>query len=355
MTGVFLHLLLFPVYLVSLLYCTLVKIRIWLYSSGLFEIRKAAGRVISIGNLTVGGTGKTPTVDLVARRLRDKGLNVAVVSRGYGGKSRADAGVVSNGEELLMSSCDAGDEPYMLARKLKDVPILVGSNRFDVCSHASAEFATDCFILDDGYQHIGLKRDVNILLIDGELVFGNGFIFPRGPLREPISGIKRADIVLINKAPKKGNDGILSLIEREKPGLPVFKSSYLPEALVSLGSGAETELDKLDGARVCALSAIADPSSFSSLLVSLGAEVVMESIFADHHSFADADIQRVLKEAGHKDISMIVMTEKDAVKMEGLHIDSEIPIFFLGITLDMEGQEDLFIDTIKARMKTGIN
>ncbi len=353
--GVFLHIVLLPLYLVSLLYFALVKIRILLYSCGVFETKKAGCKVISVGNLTVGGTGKTPTVELIARKLLDKGLKVVIVSRGYGGKSTVDAGVVSNGKEILMTPAEAGDEPYMLARKLKGIPVLVGSNRFKVCSYAIAEFAPDYFILDDGYQHIRLKRDVNILLVDGELGFGNRFIFPRGPLREPISGINRADIVLINKSPKKGSEELLFLIEKEKPGLPIFKSSYRPETLLSLEGGAEVDLDKLDGACVCALSAIADPSSFSSLLISLGAEVRMDAVFADHHSFVASDIKTVLKEAGQLEISMIVMTEKDAVKMEGIDIVSEIPIFYLAITLDMERHEDAFIAKIKARAEAGIN
>lgn len=355
MTGVFLHIVLLPLYLTSLLYCALIKLRLSLYSHRVFETKKVGCKVVSVGNLTVGGTGKTPTVDLIARKLRARGLKVVVVSRGYGGKLRAEVGVVSNGQELLMSPAEAGDEPYMLAKKLRDVPVLVGSNRYKVCSYALKEFAPDYFILDDGYQHINLKRDVNILLVDGELGFGNSFIFPRGPLRESISGINRADIVLINKTPKKGNDELISLIGKEKPGLPIFKSSYLAETLVSLDGDAEVGIDKLDGARVCALSAIADPSSFSSLLISLGAVVEMDRIFADHHSFTVDDIETILKEAGQQDISMIIMTEKDAVKMEGLDVVSEIPIFYLAITLDMQRQDDPFIETIISRAETGIN
>ncbi|MDT8317979.1 MAG: tetraacyldisaccharide 4'-kinase [bacterium] len=355
MTGVFLHILLLPLYLISLLYCALVKLRILLYSCGIFETRSAGRKVISVGNLTVGGTGKTPAVELIVRKLLARGFKVVVVSRGYGGKSRAEVGVVSNGQKLLMSPAEAGDEPYMLARKLRDVPVLVGSNRFKVCSYALTEFDPDYFILDDGYQHIQLKRDVNILLVDGELGFGNRFIFPRGPLREPLSGMNRADIVLVNKFPKKGNAELVLRIEKARPGLPVFKSSYRPEALVSLNSREEAGIDKLDGARVCALSAIADPSSFSSLLISLGAVVQMDRIFADHHRFTVDDMEKVLKEADQQDVSMIIMTEKDAVKMEGLDIVSRIPIFYLAITLDMGLQEDSFIETIKARAEAGIN
>lgn len=353
--GVFLHVILLPFYLVSLLYSVLVKLRILLYSFGAFEIKRVGCKVISVGNLTVGGTGKTPTVELIARKLRDKGLKVVIVSRGYCGKSKAEVGVVCDGQELLMSPDEAGDEPYMLAKKLKDVPVLVGSNRFTVCSYASTRFDPDYFILDDGYQHIKLKRDVNILLIDGELGFGNGFVFPRGPLREPMAGINRADIVLINKSPKQGNDELLARIGKVKSGLPVFKSTYRPDNLISLDSPEEIDINRLDGARVCALSAIADPSSFTSLLISLGAEVQMDRIFADHHSFTLEDIKTILKEAGQQDISMIVMTEKDAVKMEGLDLVSEIPIFYLPITLDMQRQDDIFIETIKARAEAGIN
>ena len=353
MTGAFLHIILLPVYLISLVYCALIKLRISLYSRGIFKIKSVACKVISVGNLTVGGTGKTPTVELIASKLRDKGLKVVVVSRGYGGKSTAEIGIVSDGHQLLMRPADAGDEPYMLARKLTGVPVLVGSDRFNVCSYALRRFDPDYFILDDGYQHIRLKRDVNILLIDGELGFGNRFIFPRGPLREPLSGINRADIALINKSPKKGNDGLLSLIKREDSGLPVFTSTYRPEILISLDGLQKVGLDKLDGARVCALSAIADPSSFTSLLISLGAKLQLGRIFADHHSFSLDDIKAVITDAARGGVSMIVMTEKDAVKMEGLDVSSEIPIYYLAIRIDMQRHEDAFIEEIIMQAEKG--
>lgn len=353
--GVFLHVILLPLYLVSLLYSALIKLRIFLYSRGIFKMKRVGCKVVSVGNLTVGGTGKTPTVELIARKLRDEGYKVVVVSRGYGRKSTAEIGVVSDGQELLMSPLEAGDEPYMLAKKLRDVPVLVGSNRFDVCSYALTRFDPDYFILDDGYQHIRLKRDVNILLVDGELGFGNGFVFPRGPLREPIAGVNRADIVLMNKTPQHGNDELLSQIGKAKSGIPIFKSTYRPESLIALDSFEEVDINILDGTRVCALSAIANHSSFRSLLVSIGADVQMDRIFADHYSFVPDDIKTVLKEAHQQDISMIVMTEKDAVKMEGLDLVSEIPIFYLSISLDMYREDDIFIETIEARAEAGIN
>lgn len=347
--GFFYQVLFSPLYLLSLLYGTVVRVRLALYSSGLLKGGRLECKVISVGNMTVGGTGKTPTVEFIARNLQDRGLRVAILSRGYKRKGKG-IGVVSDGKTILLGPEDAGDEPYMLARRLKRIPILVGSDRHELGRYAMNSFPLDVIILDDGFQHLKLNRDLDILLVDGEKGFGNGYLLPRGPLREPLSGIKRAGIVLINKAYPE-NSEIVDSIKKAHPEPALFKSSYRAEQLVSLWSGEITDLGRLSGARVMALSAIANPSSFLSLLSSLGGKMVSEVSFPDHYSYTARDLEVIIEKARVAGADFIVTTEKDAVKLGQLDQKIDIPIYYLEIGLDMKGEEKRFIDAVIARIQ----
>ena len=342
--GFFLKILLFPLYLLSLIYYIAVNIRLFSFRAGLLKAGRLGCKVISVGNITVGGTGKTPTVELIATRLKEKGLKVAILSRGYKRKGKG-TGIVSDGERILLGPDEAGDEPYMLARRLKNIPVLVGSDRYGVGRYAMERFPLDVIILDDGFQHIRLKRDLDVLLMDGEKGFGNGYLLPRGPLREPLSGIKRAGVVLINKASAK-SVGIADHIMKIHPGPPLIKSSYKAERLVSLWSGEQAGLERLSGGKVMALSAIADPSSFLNLLSSLGGEIVSDVSFPDHYSYTSGDLKDIMKKAGPAGAGFIVTTEKDAVKLEQLEPRTDIPIYCLEIGLDMHGDEQRFMDAV---------
>lgn len=342
--GFFLKILLSPLHLLSLIYYIAVNIRLFSFGAGLFKATKLGCKVISVGNITVGGTGKTPTVELLATRLKEKGLKVAILSRGYKRKGKG-IGIVSDGERILLGPDEAGDEPYMLARRLRNIPVLVGSDRYRVGRYAMERFPLDVIILDDGFQHISLKRDLDILLVDGEKGFGNGYLFPRGPLREPLSSIKRAGIVLINKASAK-SVGISDRIRNIHPEPALIKSSYKGERLVSLWSGEQASLERLSGGKVMALSAIADPSSFLNLLSSLGGEIVSDISFPDHYSYTSGDLKDIMEKARRAGAGFIVTTEKDAVKLEQLGARTDIPIYCLEIGLDMHGDEERFIDAV---------
>ncbi len=344
--GFFYQVLFSPLYLLSLLYGTAVKVRLALYSSGMLKAGRLGCKVISVGNITVGGTGKTPTVEFIARNLQERGFKVAILSRGYR-RAGKGIGIVSDGRHILLGPEEAGDEPYMLARRLKTVPVLVGPDRHELGRYALERFPLDVIILDDGFQHIRLKRDLDVLLVDGEKGLGNGQMLPRGPLREPVSGIKRAGVVLINKASPE-SAGIADSIMKIHPVPALFKSCYRAERLVSLWSGEKTGLERLSGSKVMALSAIANPSSFLNLLSSLGGTVVSDCSFPDHYSYSLKELEEVIDKARVAGADSIVTTEKDAVKLGHLDPRMEMPVYYLEIGLDMHGEEQRFMEAIIA-------
>ncbi len=344
--GFFCRILFYPLYLLSILYGAAIRIRLALYSSGLFKAREIGCKVVSVGNITVGGTGKTPTGEFIARRLNERGVKAAILSRGYKRKGKG-IGVVSDGHQLLLGPEEAGDEPYMLARRLKNVPVFVGADRYEAGRYALERLPLDVIILDDGFQHVRLKRDFDILLVDGEKGFGNAHLLPRGPLREPLTGMKRADIFLITKA-SSDTGRIADSITDKQPEAAVFKSSYRPERLVSLRDGAKTGLDAISGHRVTALSAIANPSSFITLLSSLDCTLVSEISFPDHYSYTAKDMEGVEKKARAAGAEFILTTEKDAVKIERFKDKMGMPIYYLEIGLNMNGNEERFINAILA-------
>lgn len=346
--GFLYRVLLSPLYFISLLYGAAVKIRLALYSSGFLKTRVIGCKALSVGNITVGGTGKTPTVELIARRLQERGLRPAIISRGYKRKGKG-IGIVSDGKDLLLSPAEAGDEPYMLARRLRNVPVLVGADRYALGTYALERFPLDVLILDDGFQHIQLKRDLDILIVDGEKGFGNSRLLPRGPLREPLSGIGRSGLVLINKTSTADTEIIGAIIKNHTEPV-LFKSRYRAVSLVPLHSGEKKDVDLLSGAKVLALSAIAVPSSFLNLIYSLGAKIVSEVSFEDHHSYTPGELKTVRERAKMDGAEFVVTTEKDAVKLEQIDSNNDIPIYYLEIGLDMNGKEKEFIDSVISRI-----
>ena len=298
-----------------------------------------------MGNITVGGTGKTPTTELVALGLQKRGFKTAILSRGYKGKKDSDVNLVSDGDKIYLGPQVAGDEPYMLAKRLKGIPVVVGSDRYKIGQFAEEKFDLDALILDDGFQHIRLHRDLNILLVDGKRGFGNGFMLPRGPLREPLSAMQRADMILMNKADSL-LPGLEESIKKISSSKEYFKSHYEATRLLSLWEKAESPLNIISGAKVIALSAIATPSSFTNLLSSMGGTVVSEVSFSDHHHYEQKDLDVAVEKAKNSGADFIVTTEKDAVKLSQLKEEKDLPIYFIEIALAMAGGQENFINSI---------
>lgn len=325
-----------PLYLLSILYGIGVRLRFLLYCIGVFKTHRLDCKVISVGNITIGGSGKTPMAIYLAKRLLERGKKAVILSRGYKGKIK-DAGVVSDGKDILLGPEDAGDEPHLMAVKLKTVPVIVGRDRYTAGMYAVERFKPDIIILDDGFQHIRLARDMDIALIDLRRGFGNGHLFPMGILREPLSGLRRASLIML-----KGSNPPVSPFEKggfnegRMGGFncQTISFSYKAKEVSSLFDGS---ILNLKGKKVIALSGIADPKSFSETLKELGAIVIEEIVYPDHHFYTSDDLKKIKDTASEAEI--IVTTEKDGVKLKRLSI-KDLPIYTIAIDVDIENTKN---------------
>ncbi len=329
---------LIPLYLLSFPYGWAVRLRVLFYSLGLFHTKRLPCPVISVGNMTVGGTGKTPLVMTLAQGLMDRGIPVAILSRGYKGK-KTSGPVVSDGKMVFLSPEESGDEPFLMAKTLKGIPILIGKNRFINGQIALRQFGVTGLLLDDGYQHLPLHRDLNILLIDSQIGFGDHHLLPRGILREPLAHIRRADLFILTKV---GDPETCQSLEAKLRGLQpssqVFHSHYEPLGLIGPEEEWE-ELHSLKGKKVLAISGIVNSNYFSSLLRKCGAEIVREVIFPDHHLYTVRDFTSLGKK--NEKVDWVVTTEKDMVKLKGLDIH-HLPIRALRIAVRIWEEEEFY-------------
>lgn len=307
---------------------------------GLRSRKRLPVPVISIGNITVGGTGKTPTTLSVCEGLVSRGWKPAVLSYGYGGALKGKFSVVSTPEATVLSPRDAGDEPAMLAARLRGVPVLVGKHRYESGMYAVREFGSNVLVLDDGFQVWKLHRDLDIVLVDGVAPFDNGRTLPAGKLREPTSALRRAHCIVVTglEPGQESLAAISSRISRIAPGVAAFSARHSPHALYAVEGGAEIGLESMRDQRVFAVSAIAHPASFERTLADAGAVIVGSERYLDHHLYTQEDVAGIEKKTRECGAEFIVVTEKDRVKLEGMRM--EMPFLSLGTRLlnsDEEG------------------
>jgi tetraacyldisaccharide 4'-kinase len=327
--GQWWNLLLFPLVCVSWIYGVVIWVRQIFYRRGLFKTRQLPCKVISVGNITLGGTGKTPLVIALAKELLKRGITVGILSRGYKGERERLGGVVSDGTRIRMTPTEAGDEPFMMARQLSGVPVVVGKKRYAMGIDAHERFGMDCLILDDGFQLLAIKRDLDIVLVDARRRFGNGRLFPRGPLREPLRCLRRASMLVLTKAESSPTQAMLeATVRHHAPTASLYHSRYKPAFLLEAATGKRVSLQSVFGRRVFAFAGIADPVYFVYLLRELGADVVRENYFPDHYNYQLADLS-MLREQG-KTVDLVITTEKDFVKLQRLPLQ-DIPLYILGI------------------------
>lgn len=343
--------LLAPLSLLALLYGWVVRTRIFFYRKGVYRTHSLSCKVVSVGNITLGGTGKTPFVILLAEMIRDKGYRTAVLSRGYKGKYAGLYGVVSDGEKTLLDAVQAGDEPYLLAQKLKGVPVVVGKKRWISGRFTLDRFKPEVVILDDGFQHLALKRDINILLLDSVHPFGNGKLFPRGELREPLTQMGRADVLILTKA--EGNDIINNLGKRLMnfpKGVPLFWVHYQPQEVRVWGEQKGRDALILRGRKVLAFAGLARPFSFKKTLSSLGAEVLKFEVFPDHYPYRPGDLERLSREALRSGAEAMITTEKDMARMR-FPPPPSLPLWTLAVSHEFQGNEGpLFAEFLFRRL-----
>jgi tetraacyldisaccharide 4'-kinase len=305
-------------YCASLPYGAIMRCRAALFSLRLLRRTALPCKVVSIGNITLGGAGKTPAVIALARLPTMRRKRAVVVSRGYGRKNESEILVVSDGRSILESARTGGDEPVLIAMRAEGTPVVVGSDRAEAARLALARFAPDCVILDDAFQHLKLGRNLDIALVDATDPFGNGRLFPAGILREPVSALKRAHAVLITHADEARDlEGLKGAIRRHTAAR-IFTSRHIPLDLTGSSSLASLPLTTLRGVKTLAFSGIARPSSFVALLKSLGADVVAELVYPDHYEYLKRDLDELGGRAAAAGAALIVTTEKDLVKIGAL-------------------------------------
>ncbi len=323
--------------LLSLLYRTIISLRGLLYRGHILSSRTLPCKVVSVGNITLGGTGKTPMVIFLAGMLREKGRHPVVVSRGYGRRDESETIVVTDGRSIQTDAHTGGDEPVLIGSKLSDVPVVVGGNRYAAARSALELFHPDTVILDDGFQHLRLRRDLDIVLIDATDPFGNGRLFPAGILREPASALRRAQTVVITRSDQAASlDALKTAISRITTAR-IFTSTQQPVDLVGYHTVDPKPLTVLRGTRVVAFCGIARPAGFLAMLRSLGAIIVSEHYYPDHHQYAKSDLVQFYKMAADHRSHMIITTEKDAVRLRQLSPEG---IWALRIKLAVVEQEE---------------
>lgn len=296
-----------PLALAALGYSAGAALHRWVYDAGLRSRAKLDARVVSVGNLAVGGSAKTPVAAFLARELRARGRKVALLSRGVGGRRAREVNVVSDGERVLAAPADVGDEPCLLAASAPGVPVLAGVRRTALGLRAIAAFGAEILVLDDGFQHHPLARDLDLVCLDARLGLGNGHVLPRGPLRESVRALTRAHALIWTRATAR--DPQPPGHERLPPGLPQFRVGVAKLGLRPVGGGERAPLARLRDARVGLLAAIARPDRLARDLAELGAEICARRTFADHHAYSPADLR------GLDPGLLWVTTAKDAVKI----------------------------------------
>jgi len=339
-----------------------IKTRRFLYNMRILRESTLGVQVVAIGNLTVGGTGKTPVVEKFARELKDEGRNVAILSRGYRSKPtplhqrllnklllREDTTpprVVSDGKSLLLDSEMAGDEPYMLASNLKDVVVLVDKDRVKSGRYAIEKFGCDTLLLDDGFQYWKLRgRRHDIVLIDCQQPFGTQRLLPRGTLREPPSHLARANTIFITKS--DGNTAELrEQLSRYNSAAAVIECIHHPMYLEDVFTGQRFGIDFLKGRKVASLSGIAQPESFEQSLTSLGGELVYSKRFADHHRFTQQEILNVINRSKKRQADTIITTQKDAVRFPKID-RRDLPIYFMRVEIKIISGANDFQDCVR--------
>jgi tetraacyldisaccharide 4'-kinase len=340
-TGLGLRFLLLPLAALEILYRAVVALRARLYRAGWFRVARAPLPVISVGNLAVGGAGKTPIAIFLARRLLSRGVRVAILSRGHGREGKGEV-LVADGERVLASAIEGGDEPVLAARRCPGALVLVGRDRVRLARRA-AELGAELLLLDDGFQYLALHKDLDLVVLDGGSPFGNRRLLPRGPLRERPQALARAHLCWISKVDEGSEAAIerAARIAESYTGSSPIRSRYRANGVVRADLSTEVGAAEWKGARVLLVAGLARPASFRRTVRSLGMEIVDEALFPDHHRFSDREVEALFARAGRLGASRLVCTEKDAVRLPP-ELGSDPRVLVVRVEVEIvEGEERL--------------
>ena len=319
-------------------YRGLLGAREWLYARGVLRCRALPCPVVSIGNLTVGGTGKTPAVEVAVATLAALGRRPAVVSRGYGRKS-GGIHVVADAAAIRLDAEDAGDEPFLLARRLPGVPVVVGANRYAAARLALERFGVSAIVLDDGFQHRTLRKDLEIVMTRARRPWGNGRLLPGGPLRESLRALARADLVVATGAARPQDaPEVVATVAAHAPGVPVLAATYVPAECWEAARMRPVALGALAGRRLLAFAGIAAPPAFEHTLGEAGLAVAELVPFADHHWYSPADLGALERRAAALAAEGLITTEKDWIRLRRLPLPHR-PLYVLSVRLELRSGE----------------
>jgi len=346
----------------SRLFRGLVQARLALFRHRIKSDFHLGATVISVGNLTVGGTGKTPVVEMLARRLQEEGRKVGILSRGYkrekptvgqrvrhklkGPAAEPPPTIVSTGEEILGDPIHAGDEPFMLARNLPGVAVVVDKDRVKAGRWAVRDYNCDTLLLDDGMQYLKLRRRHEIVLVDRSAPFGNDYLLPRGTLREPPRNLRRATHIFLTKCDGSDNSAIISRLRRHNRTASIIECRHRPVHLQNLNDPADIRpLDWLNGRRVATICGIAAPDGFEGILSRLGADLVLTRRYTDHHRYTEDEINECILHGDDRFADCVLTTEKDSVRIPALE-KTLLPVYFLRVEIELLSGHEAFEDCI---------
>lgn len=361
--NIFISIIHLILWIPAILYNFTMRIRSLLYQMEFYQSYEINCPVISVGNITSGGTGKTPLVKLLAQKLQKKGFKTAILSRGYKRpmeekrkSKRSNNMIIPNGlfyqsEIILVSDFSkiysnwhfSGDEPYLLAKSLPGVAVIVGSDRKKTAEYALNQLGANIIILDDGFSHLRIKRNLDILLLDTLNPFGGGYCLPRGLLREPLIAIRRADCIILTRSETdKDYSKLYSEIKKYNYGKPIFKSSSVILRLRNIQTGEPISISGLSGIQILAISGIGNPESFERNLNSLKLDIRQHLIYPDHYVYSREDIDIIRETMQEKHIDWLVTTEKDAVKISEFMNARDRDWYILEIEFQLEWENEFW-------------
>lgn len=339
-------------YILSLIYRLVIVSLSRLYASKFFPEVRLSCPVISVGNITVGGTGKTPCVIWLAQMLQKHGYKPAVLSRGYGSHGSGPVNIVSDGRNILLSGAMAGDEPLLMARTLPGVPVITGPKRLLTGRTAIDKFRVNVLLCDDAFQHRQIYRDINIVLLDSLAPLGNGYLLPRGPLREPPSALGRADVIIATRGDVTGETDSLIAELAQAGNIPLFRSIHRACAVIRGDYALQLPLNELRGKKIYAFAGIGKPSSFKKSILDIGAQVVSFDIFPDHHRYNRQELEKISNNFSQSGADLILTTEKDAMRLQEF-ADFIPTVYLMRISIEIVPDRDLLEKYILEKLRPG--
>lgn len=332
----------------SWLYGLVCRVRLLLYRYGWLKQERLAARVVSVGNITVGGTGKTPLVIHLTQKLKERSRRVAILTRGYKREKREMVELTADNKEKA-NWREVGDEPYLLAGRLSDVPVMVGKRRAVSGKRAIERYGSEILLLDDGFQHLKVFRNLDIVVIDSVNPFGNGKLLPSGILREPVSSLRRADVFVLTKTDQTSDtDELIRILKTQNPRALVVRSVHRVSGMADLFDGSPINQRDVEGKDAFLFSGIGNPRSFEKTVEQLNVNILGHRVFPDHFAYRRQDAENLIRQAQAVGAGIIVTTEKDSVRIPLIKRPG-IPFYALRIDLSITSGEELLADMVEGK------